>query len=290
MKKLLQKIGFFFLILILLKMAFVVFYGDQFAFENLGKAVNRSELAYRKAEFAAQPFDTVFVGSSRTVFGVAPTYFDSLNHKNTKSYSFGIFSGVPPHTFDWCEELIQTKPTLKYIFFELSAGFDDPDQHENWLLTFFRPSLPKKEVVRFYRSFNIPLEEFLNKKDPFDYRNVTTEQLQRRHAYNLQVEAKDSVVAASINEDYWSRISALIALAESKNIQICFYIPPRLTSEKEVVIVYPIYQKLKSRNKLAVRHYDESVYQIDTSYDAAHLNYKGAKKFTELLAEAFDNQ
>lgn len=289
MKKLLQKLGVFFLILLLIKLVFVRFYGDQFIYEDLGARVNKSELEYRKKEFAAQPFDTVFIGSSRTVFSVAPAYFDSLNHKNTKSYNFGIFSGVPPHTFDWCEELIQTKPTLKYIFFELSAGFEEPDPHENALLAFFRPSVPRTQNLKFYYGYNISLEEFINYKDTLTPLKVDSDKLQLVRSYNLQAEKKD-YEANSLNEDYWNGISRLIALAESKQIHLYFYIPPRLESEKELKMIRPVYQKLEDKNKLSVRHYDESLYQIDNSIDLNHLNYKGAKKFTELMARAFDNQ
>src|SRR5687767_9149821 len=109
MKKLLQKSALFFLILILIKTTFVVFFNDRLTYREpeftrqelrhqIFEAINR-QLAYRKSEITKQDFNTVFFGSSRTNYSVVPPYFDALTQNRTKSYNFGINAGFPPQTF-----------------------------------------------------------------------------------------------------------------------------------------------------------------------------------------------
>jgi hypothetical protein len=110
------------------------------------------------------------------------------------------------------------------------------------------------------------------------------------HSLNLQIEREIPEMLTAYNEMYWHRVTRLITLAESKQIQVRFFIPPRLKTENEIKMVYPIYKKLDEKHKLRVAHDDDSLYQADTSFDYSHLNYRGSKRFTELMAAAFDNQ
>jgi hypothetical protein len=276
-------------------MTFVVFYGDRFIYQPVGNGGNKHELAYRKSEFAKQEYDTVFIGSSRTAFGISPSYFDSLSQRKTKSYNFGIIAGKPPQTFDWCEELIQNSAHLKYVFFELSSGFSENEKQDDPVLTFFKPSIPRREfeeaVIKFNLPLqNIPLQDFLSRKDNPVRQNFPLSKVQHMHSLNLQIEREIPEMLTAYNEMYWHRVTRLITLAESKQIQVRFFIPPRLKTENEIKMVYPIYKKLDEKHKLRVAHDDDSLYQADTSFDYSHLNYRGSKRFTELMAAAFDNQ
>lgn len=314
MKRLLQKLGLFFLILLLIKMPFTAYFGDNSIYRKFGfvDMVDRDELAYRQSEFAKQNFDTVFIGSSRTVGSVIPAYFDALNENTTKSYNFGVISGLPPQTFDWCEDLIQTKPSLKRVFFELSGGYIEPltvkqlqyglsvyltDQrgltftksanyHNNLLAALLRPDIPVKYDNNYY---NIPLQKALNENAKPINGFFSLPEVQLAYLRNAQFKKENSAAFSAVNETYWNRISKLVELAEAKQIRIYFFIPPRLERDWELETVYPIYQKLGARYRLDVAHYDETLYQIDTSNDNYHLNHKGALHFTELMAEAFKN-
>lgn len=323
MKVLLQKLGYFFLILLLIKLSFVIFYEDVFIYkepeltepERMSRLVEfiEAQLDYRKSKITEQEFDTVFIGSSRTSYSIIPAYFDTLTRKQTKSYNFGINAGFPPMTFNWCEDLIRTKQSLKYIFFELSereekiSNADEFRQDfafpkkvnylesylNNLIITSIKPGLTatkRKVVHRDYNDdYNIPLQKVFEKKAASPNEIVSLQKIQLSNVRNRQVEKKTYSNADSLNKDYWDQISKLIALAESKQIHIYFFIPPRLSTEHELKVIYPIYQKLERKYKLTVTHYDDSLYQINTSFDDFHLNDKGATKFTELLAEAFDN-
>lgn len=314
MKRLLQKLGLFFFVLLLIKMPFTAYFEDNSIYRKFGfiNMVDRDELAYRRAEFAKQDFDTVFIGSSRTVGSVIPAYFDALTDNTTKSYNFGVISGLPPQTFDWCEDLIQTKPSLKNVFFELSGGYVEPltrrqlqyalsvyltDQrsltfaksanyHNNLFAALLRPDLPARYDNNYY---NILLPEALAEVDKPVNGFFSLPEVRLAYLRNAQFKKENSPEFSAFDEIYWSRVARLVELAEAKQIRIYFFIPPRLERDWELETVYPIYQKLDARNKLNVAHYDETLYQIDTSNDNYHLNHKGALHFTKLMAETFKN-
>ena len=219
-----------------------------------------------------------------------------MTRGKTNSYNFGIIGGTPPQTFDWCANLIKTKPSLKYVFFELSGTYSAPVNYNNWTLTFFKPAVrPARMDENDFPDLkmplqNIPLESFLNKKDAPVAQNFSLERVQLMQIRNQRAEQINAAPATAINQDFSDRVAELIKLAEAKQIHIYFFIPPRLETENEFNVIYPVYSRLEDKYKLKAAHYDESLYQTDTSIDSGHLNYKGAKKFTELAAEAFNHQ
>lgn len=294
MIKLLQKVSLFFLLLVLLKMPFA------YVYEN--------EIDFRKRQFAAEEYNAVFIGSSRTKYAVIPAYFDSLTDNQTKSFNLGVEGGLPPRTFDWCEELIKTKPNLQYVFVELGG---EPDKfgvseeiwksfsfreywriakklpfdqsakyHDQIAVSFFKPNLPVT-----YSDYNVPLTDEKIKQDILVKRAFASEEVLQSHLWNLEVE-KGLTPESVLNENYWKKVRNLIDLAEARRIHLYFFIPPRLAAESEVSTIQPIYQRLESKYKLNALHYHESLYLDDTSIDTLHLNNRGARQFTEHLANA----
>lgn len=294
MLKLIKKLSFFLAILVMIKLPFLWFYKD--------------EAEFRFEKLAEQEFNTVFIGSSRTQFSVIPAYFDSLTNGETKSYNFGIEGGLPPRTFDWAEEVIERKPSVKYIFFELSGGIEslpfykEPwrnfslsqyiigvqslsfeqlvEYHDRLTKNFFQPTLQPN-----YPSYNIALEKVFEKNELTAKRNVSQKELELCLRRNLEVE--NSVSSASVNERYIRKINSLIETAEKRNVKVYFFIPPRLETEKELKTVSPIYQKLVEKYKFRAAHFDESLYTEETSIDDFHLSHKGAMIFSEKLADEF---
>ena len=76
MKNLLLKFGLFIVILLLIKIPFVVFFGDRFIYQNPAARQLGLQVQYRQNEFARQDYNAVFVGSTRTALGISPAYFD----------------------------------------------------------------------------------------------------------------------------------------------------------------------------------------------------------------------
>jgi hypothetical protein len=299
MKKTLLKIAVFAAILGLVKLPFAL--------------TGEDELTFRRAAFARQSFSAVFIGSSRTKMGVIPAYFDSLTRGEMHSYNFGIEAGVPPYTFDWCGELIESGASLKYIFIELSGGeklnvqlrapwrrfvwqeylaevkimsFAESQKYHNQLaLSLFKPGLAENTDVIGY---NLPLAEALKGRSLGVKKTPLPEELLLARQRNQTVESADADY--SLKESYWLRVRRLVELAEAKGIRIYFFIPPRLETDDELVEMYRVYQKLEDKYKLKVNHYEDALYTEETSVDKFHLNHAGALRFTENFAAAFNER
>lgn len=295
MLKLCLKLGLFFILLLVIKIPFIFFY--------------ESELNYRRKEFKAKNFDTVFVGSSRTMGGILPAYFDHLNQNLTLSYNFGVTAGVSNQTFDRCEEILKTRQSVKNLLVELSGGiesvqvYEEPwtnfDWQEHWratkrlewqkaliynerlIVTFFKPNPSRLHVDN-----NISLETVLdrnnNPEKPVPVKNIS--KIRQR---NLMIETSDNLEELLLNEIYWNRVLKIIKLADEKGVNLRFYIPPRLETDKELELIYPIWQSLPETNKLRVNHYEDALYTDETSVDEFHLNHTGAIIFTQNVADAF---
>lgn len=299
MRSLLLKSALLVFILLLIKLPFARFY--------------QTEPDFRLSEFATGEFNTVFIGSSRTRHAVIPGEFDRQTNQITQSYNFGISGGLPPLTFDWCEDLIETEKSLKYVFFELSGGMDTVLEddvslsgfsllkyrkalatlsfdessvyHNKLLLALFKPDLSGN-----YTSYNGSNAPAFEKEQRELRKKASHDTLRLSQMLNRQMETQDVPSPAAADQDYLLRIRRLIEIAESKQIQIYFYIPPRIESEEEFRIVYPIYRQLGPKYMLDISHEDGSLYEPDTSYDNFHLNYDGAMLFTEHFAKAFHNR
>jgi hypothetical protein len=79
-----------------------------------------------KLEFFAKhkdEFDTLFLGSSRFYYAVAPESFDNITRENgvpTRSFNFGIDGMNPPENFYVLDQILKTEPrSLKWIFVEV---------------------------------------------------------------------------------------------------------------------------------------------------------------------------
>lgn len=76
-------------------------------------------------------FDTVFIGTSRVYYQVAPEIFDRATAEQgmpTRSFNLGVAGMHPPESFLLLERFLKLKPThLKWVFLELEdvqAGWD----------------------------------------------------------------------------------------------------------------------------------------------------------------------
>ncbi|GGN12596.1 hypothetical protein GCM10010967_55800 [Dyadobacter beijingensis] len=108
------KIAKWLLLLLAFKMAaaFVVaqFYTDP-----------RRDIAARQQLCRAFNPNVVFIGTSRTLYGIEPALFDSLNGGQTRSYNAGLFSLSPYSSIEIAKDLLANNPAVKTIYIELSA-------------------------------------------------------------------------------------------------------------------------------------------------------------------------
>lgn len=65
--------------------------------------------------------NTVFIGTSRTLYGVEPRLFDSLNAGESRSYNMGLFSLSQSNSMEVASRLIEESGDVEQIFIELNA-------------------------------------------------------------------------------------------------------------------------------------------------------------------------
>ncbi|MEZ5345354.1 MAG: hypothetical protein R2681_07345 [Pyrinomonadaceae bacterium] len=271
----------------------------------------KSDAEYLEEKFAKEDFDTVFIGSSRTKFAIIPAYFDKLSRENTRSFNFGIAAGSGDESLIRAKQLLENYPKLKRIYIELSI-FDENRvnfMEEPWKdLTVSRYWLRARkmsfsELAGFHDQLFVRLlkPEIRGNRPDFNSENyqsgkgselakpvpVSESTLRRAASFNAGAEtngAKNEQVTG------WKQVSDLIANARGKEIEIRFFITPRLRSAEEKETVSAIYQNLKEKNRLKSAHADPIFYRQDTSIDSIHVNRSGAMKFTESLASEFNDR
>jgi hypothetical protein len=291
MKRLLRNIVIFAGILLLTKVPFGFFHRDA--------------LEIKRGELANGDYNTVFIGSSRTQNSLIPGYFDSQTQGKTKSYNFGLPAGLPPDTFDWAEELFLGQHTIKFAFFELSGLMKNlpveklPPRHfsvskyfdvvaslrynelqfyhDGLALAVFKPDLPSET-----RDHDVGIRTEAEKK-------TLTEKLKLSLERNRRMETSfDGRHQEPANDEYVRRVKELIDIAESRRIEIYFFVPPRLETENEFKTVYPIYQQMDAGHKIDPGHYDDVFYRADMSLDEFHLGPQAAVRFSQKFADAFN--
>ena len=292
-----KKLVVFAAALILVRLAFLPFY------------VN--ELEYRKQVFDDGEYTAVFIGTSRTKWAVIPAYFDQLAGNVSVSYNFGIDNALPPETFEWSEEFMDAKPSLKYIFIELSGSAklvpsnedrllwriarfaersnlrDISERFDLFALRIFKPLVPKRDDKFVDR--NAPYELPSDVRTPEVENNNTSEtEIQKTFMRSSFLESHDPLAEElAFPVAYWGRITRFVEFAEARGVSVYFFVPPRIETEEEIKTILPIYRKLAIKNKLEKAHDDKSLYSVGTSVDNFHLNKDGALIFTRNLAEQF---
>ncbi|MGB7069041.1 MAG: hypothetical protein WBD22_06060 [Pyrinomonadaceae bacterium] len=292
MFQLIKRIFLFSILLVLIKLSLDAFYKD--------------ELTYRREKLAEQDYNTVFIGSSRTKFAIVTHYFDTLANYRTKSYNFGLDGGLPPQTLAWGEEIVNNKPSVKYIFIELSGvdyvsnfiGFNLPDyQHGSTFFSLKELSGSSNKIATFFfrpqfqigrSDFDLRYGSWIDKHGQNGRRETFQQELMRTKLRGLRVEKADD--PGTENDEYWRKIENVLKAAESRNVRVYFFVPPRLLTDNEANTVSPMYHKIPEKYKIRAVHLDESLYTVETSRDEYHLNRAGAEIFTKAIAEAFADQ
>ena len=218
------------------------------------------------------------------------------------------WGGLGYQTFDRVEEIIRTKPSVKYIFIELSelggegvALNEEPwqsftfngywrivsntplnmlgDFHDRFAVSFFKPNRSRKRL-----DFNVDLKTAFSQGELVKRARVSAESLERLRRFNLRV-GKDQPLSGDLRG--WTRIENLIEIGQSKGVQIWFFVPPRILSEAELKSVSYFYSRLDKKNRFEIEHFDKLFYEPRASIDGGHLNKLGARKFTEKMASEF---
>jgi hypothetical protein len=266
--------------------------------------------------------NTVFIGTSRTLYGIDPALFDSLNHQRTHSYNFGIFSLSPQISFNVAENLIANDPAVKTIFIELSAldystvalkpvdvfqdvafranvmaGSSNFDAHDK--ATSFFQALN----TTLFQMFSIAPQITTAKKvispisDPVEGKPELQDNGHQSVAKALSL-SNDRIVnnriatqqmlaqhpSADPNTYYISRINQLIGQAKRAGKQVLFFYPNSLT-KVECLILSQVAPNMLEENliRLPEDQQLDDFFKPKNLFDPHHLNQKGAAIYTRFL-------
>ncbi len=317
----LRRLIYFLLIMISVKLVFVFF-------TNQLLPDPRRDIDSKLKLMKAFKPNTVFIGTSRTLFGIDPEYFDSLSNYHTRSYNLGLLSLSPASSLQIAEKLLHQEDEIDHIFIELSAL--------DFNTTLLRPSNSWEELcfrINMYSKISIyntkqKLTFFLNALNLAVFRSllITGEIVKIKKYFsppNDPIEGQSNIenegnqlVGESIstkseileknristlaffeagenkskNEFFVSKINHLIALAKSKNRTLLFYIPNKFTENERVILQDVIgYIPLKNRAMPRVATYKDSLFELNHLFDDHHLNSKGARIYTKMLSASVDS-
>jgi hypothetical protein len=284
----------------------------------------RRDVAARKKLCSTFNPNVVFIGTSRTLYGIDPALFDSLNQQKTRSYNFGIFSLSPYSSIQIANDLLSGSPAVKTIYMELSA------------LDYSTVALQPQQVIQdaVFRAnvlADCPNIDFRDKVGSFlDGLNTTLFQMvsiapqissakKKLHPENDPIEGNANLLAngyqpvawallktndrimanKSVTEQmlakhrpsvrntyYISQINKLIAAARLAGKKIVFYYPNSIT-RAEYTILSQVAPFLPDENliRLPEHHLSDELFKPENLFDAHHLNRKGAWIYTRFLQE-----
>lgn len=289
----------------------------------------RRDIRARKRYCHAFAPNVVFIGTSRTLYGIDPAVFDSANLQKTRSYNFGTFSLSPYSSMRLADELLAENTAISTIYIELSA------------LDYSTVALPPQQVIpdAIFRAnvlANCPGTEFLDNAASFlAGLNTTLFQMVSIAPQILSVKkllnpGNDPIegqvdlvangyqsVAASLsatndrlaaNQDatrqllrtprqaapntyFISRINQLIARAASQGRKVVFYYPNNITGG-EYRILSQVAPFLPAENLIPLPEPPllDSLFNPRNLFDAHHLNRQGAGIYTRFLREKSGRQ
>ncbi|MGG7664346.1 hypothetical protein [Dyadobacter sp. BHUBP1] len=268
--------------------------------------------------------NVVFIGTSRTQYGIDPAFFDSLNHQKTRSYNFGIFSLSPYSSIQIADDMLSASPAVKTIYIELSA------------LDYSTVALPPQQVVRdaifrarvlagcshiglqektgsFLAGLNTTLFQMVSiapqvlsvKKalnpgtDPIEgranlltngYQPVTAALFKTNERIAANKTSTEQMLAlrpqTQRNTYFISRINQLITRATRLGKRVIFYYPNNITRGEQQILsqVAPF---LPEENLIRLPNQPEfnGLFKPENLFDAHHLNRNGAAIYTRFLQE-----
>ncbi|MET7257411.1 hypothetical protein KOM01_021675 [Dyadobacter fermentans] len=266
--------------------------------------------------------NTVFIGTSRTQYGIDPALFDALNRQKTRSYNFGIFSLSPYSSIQIAEDMLSSNPAVKTIYIELSA------------LDYSTVALPPQQVIQdaIFRARVLADCPYIGLQDKtssflaglnttlFQMVSIAPQVLSAKKALNpgtdpiegganLLPNGYQSVTAAlsktsdrvlanksatvqmltvhpqtQRNTYYISRISQLIARAAQLGRKVIFYYPNNMTRDEQLILsqVAPFLPE-ENLIRLPEQPLFDALFKPENLFDAHHLNRKGAAVYTHFL-------
>jgi len=282
----------------------------------------RRDIAERKKLCHAFNPNVVFIGTSRTLYGIDPALFDSLNQQKTRSYNFGIFSLSPYSSIHIAEDMLSENPAIKTIYIELSAlDYSTVALSPQQVIpdAIFRANIMAdspnidfdSKTSSFLSGLNTTLFQMVSiapqilsakkalrpENDPIEgdadlrangHQSVTSALLKTDGRLMANKGATEQMFAiqspSTRNTYYFSQINKLISRASQMGKKVVFYYPNNIT-RGEYQILSRVAPFLSGENLIRLPEHSllDSLFRPENMFDAHHLNSKGAHIYTQFL-------
>ncbi|MCE7073309.1 hypothetical protein LZG74_23535 [Dyadobacter sp. CY327] len=289
----------------------------------------RRDIATREKHRQAFAPNAVFIGTSRTLYGINPLIFDSLNAGQTRSYNMGLFSLSIANSLNIARHIIENDPKTQIVFIELSAldystihmtpdlVFNDvyfrmradeatvnPDDHGKWSdflsdfnTTLFQTFSIAPQIATFKKwinPVNDPIEGPPNLEiNGFQDVNLTIPGLNtmviNNRFYTRKLTASSDHPAPNVY--FLTAINEVITLGKAYRKRVIFYMPNNVTKgEYELLAQVTPYIPQANFISLPKDPTLEAIFKPGNLFDSHHLNAKGSGIYTRYLYEQFSKK
>ena len=282
----------------------------------------RRDIAARKKLCDAFNPNVVFIGTSRTLYGIDPALFDSLNQQKTRSYNFGIFSLSPYSSIQLADDILSENPAIKTIFIELSAldystvalspqqvipdaifranvmadcpDIDLSDKAGSFLdglnTTLFQMVSIAPQILSVKKAFspeNDPIEGNAHLRAN-GHQSVTSALLGTNERIAANKNATEEMLVThprTVRNDYYvTQITRLVGHAKQLGKKVVFYYPNSITrGEYRILSQVAPFLPVENLIGLPEKSLLETLFEPKNLFDAHHLNRKGASVYTRFL-------
>jgi hypothetical protein len=284
----------------------------------------RHHVAPRKTLCETFNPNVVFIGTSRTLYGVDPALFDSLNNRQTRSYNFGLFSLSPEISYQIAGEMIRQNPAIETIYIELSAldystvtltastlfsdvvfrlnamadcsGLDTFEKIKSFFqglnTTLFQLFSIAPEITLLRKILapdNHPIEGRPTLR-PDGHQSVEMALSQTTGGIVSNENATQQMLVkgqrSMPNTYYISRLKELISQGEKSGKKVIFFYPNNLTKTESMILteVAP-YLPVQNLIQLPLDQRLKEFFKPENLFDPHHLNQKGAAIYTRFLQQ-----
>lgn len=249
-----------------------------------------------KIEFISQvtekKYDYIFLGSSRVEFHVDTDLIDKEN--GTKSLNMGISGQDLSETFLLLKLLINKNFKAKKIFIQVDESDMSINKEKAFIgASYFMPYINNDTVKRHLKKYDedyildtkIPFFRYMNYGYKIGYRELVMKlKAKSRKApffKGLNSVIKNNADSYVFKEEFNNDLVAEIkSFAKKNTVELSFFTSPYFNPKKSEK--YKIFAK-----KNHIVQYIDSIKSYEYFEDYKHLNYKGARIFTEMLIRDF---
>ena len=174
--------------------------------------------------------------------------------------------GLLQNSFNYTENIINVGKIQEYLDFKKHAN-----QH----------IISKTDSNSIYNGF-LPLTNKINfKNEHLLFKEVVSSARASTENYNTLKNQK-------LSEPFLDRLNEIISISQKKGITLCFVVPLqwKYYQYKELI---PVINAIKGAKVICLFDIDKykGIYSPDHFFDPDHLNFEGAKLYTELLFKLF---